>query len=287
MNEKIKIYISCHKACYVPKHSLLFPIYVGASLNCTLSDGMLRDDNGESISRENRRYCELTAQYWAWKNDDADFYGFFHYRRYLSFSQKNSAPYIIMKQPDEKTLIELGYDENQMKKMIESYDVIAPVAENMYASVMDQYQRTAHHDIMDLELIRDIIEKQFPEYKQAAEEYLCSSRFYFCNMFIMKKEIFHHYCEWLFGILNEFDKRTDFSKYTGKAVRVDGYLGERLFGIYFTWLKKNRDIKWTELSRVHFEAFPGETDNFRQMKRVNYLLPPGTRRRSIVKKLFK
>ena len=40
---------------------------------------------GENIYPKNPDYCELTAQYWAWKNIDCDYYGFFHYRRYLTF----------------------------------------------------------------------------------------------------------------------------------------------------------------------------------------------------------
>ena len=36
-------------------------------------------------------FNELTVQYWAWKNVQADYYGLCHYRRYLSFS-KNTFP---------------------------------------------------------------------------------------------------------------------------------------------------------------------------------------------------
>ena len=36
----------------------------------------------------NSAYCELTTQYWVWKNIDADYYGFIHYRRFLSFADK-------------------------------------------------------------------------------------------------------------------------------------------------------------------------------------------------------
>ncbi|WP_419822129.1 DUF4422 domain-containing protein [Anoxybacterium hadale] len=287
MNSKIKIYISCHKDCYVTNHPLLFPIHVGAALDSAPIPGMLRDDYGDNLSKCNRSYCELTAQYWAWKNDYADFYGFFHYRRYFSFSKKSPRPYIIRKQPDDVTLTELGFAENQMRKLIESADVIAPLAENMYINVKEQYRTTEHHDLRDLELIKEIIAKQYPEYLAAADKYLSGNLFYFCNMFIMRKEIFNQYCSWLFSILEEFDQHTDFSKYTGKAARVDGYLGERLFGIYFTWLKQNPSIKYIELARVHFEAFPGETDNFKQMRRINLILPPGTRRRSMVKRFFR
>ena len=84
---KIKIYIACHKPCHIPKNDLLFPIQVGAAISNNRLEGMLHDDEGDNISAKNKSYCELTAQYWAWKNDEADYYGFFHYRRYFSFPQ--------------------------------------------------------------------------------------------------------------------------------------------------------------------------------------------------------
>ena len=81
----LHIYISCHKMCYVPKFSFLRPIQVGTAISDVSLD-MLHDDIGANISEKNRSYCELTAQYWAWKNDnDVDYYGFWHYRRYMSF----------------------------------------------------------------------------------------------------------------------------------------------------------------------------------------------------------
>ena len=88
MTENIKIFISCHKKCYIPKHDLLVPIQVGSALSNKRFANMLHDDEGENISEKNKSYCELTAQYWAWKNAEADYYGFFHYRRYMSFADE-------------------------------------------------------------------------------------------------------------------------------------------------------------------------------------------------------
>ncbi|SFH06904.1 protein of unknown function [Desulfotomaculum arcticum] len=296
MSFSIKIYVSCHKDSYVSTHAMLFPIQVGAVLSKSRFGSMLYDDTGDNISFKNRSYCELTAQYWAWKNEEADFFGFFHYRRYLAFVKKSLVDccampkklpfaYKIYKLPDEITLEKLGYNTETMSNIISSYDVISPIAEEMYVSVYNHYQDTEFHDALDLDLVLEIIGEKYPEFQDAAQEYMNSTKHYFGNIYIMRKEIFHSYCKWLFKILETFDSRKDFSKYSGKAYRVDGYLGERLFGIYYTWLKKQPHVSWAELPRAHFEAFPGETDNFSVMKRINTFFPPGTRRRAWIKKL--
>lgn len=54
-----------------------------------LAQDMMADNTGDNISFKNKSYCELTTQYWAWKNVEAEYYGFCHYRRYFSFSSEN------------------------------------------------------------------------------------------------------------------------------------------------------------------------------------------------------
>lgn len=48
----------------------------------------MTDNTGDNISSKNKYYCELSTQYWVWKNIDSEYYGFCHYRRYLSMSDK-------------------------------------------------------------------------------------------------------------------------------------------------------------------------------------------------------
>ena len=121
---KIKLYVCCHRPAPVPEHPLLVPIQVGAALAGERFAGFLQDDAGENLSAKNRSYCELTAQYWAWKNQTADYYGFFHYRRYLYPDTRAVRPYRLAGEPALPLLEGLGYGE--FGSLIEHYDLIAP-----------------------------------------------------------------------------------------------------------------------------------------------------------------
>ena len=88
--KRVKIYISTHKPCDYVKNELFTLVQAGAALpGTTAIPDAVQDNTGDNISDKNPRFCELTTQYWAWKNQDADYYGFFHYRRYLSFAENN------------------------------------------------------------------------------------------------------------------------------------------------------------------------------------------------------
>ena len=68
---------------------------------------------------------------------------------------------------------------------------------------------------------------------------------------------------------------------TPQERRVDGYLAERLLGIYAAQLRREGGVRMLELPRVHFLS---REDYFRQ-RLLNAALPPGSRRRSVVKGL--
>ena len=141
----IKLFVCCHRLEQrVPNHPLLVPIQVGTVLADSRFPHFLHDDIGENISEKNHSYCELTAQYWAWKNIVADYYGFFHYRRYLYPDTMACNPYKIMGQPE---LTELGFQS--FPSLIEQYDLLAPKGENMFMSVWDHYASSPYHHIKD------------------------------------------------------------------------------------------------------------------------------------------
>ena len=273
----IQLFVSCHKTFPVPRNTLLHPIHVGAALSADSIAGFLRDDTGENISTLNRRYCELTGQYWVWKNVEADYCGFFHYRRYLYPDMAARRPYIIRSAPTEVELEHLGFRE--FPQLIGRYDLIAPIGEDMYISVRKHYASAPFHHAKDLSLVEQIIREQHPDYIPAMERYLSNSVCYFGNIFIMAKPVFDDYCRWLFAILAEFDRRVDIAGYGVQNLRVDGYLAERLFGIYYT--HRRGELRTLELPRVHFE----QDDRLRRKQEfINALLPPGSKRRAMAKR---
>ena len=273
----IRLYVCCHKKSVVPSHPLLVPVQVGAALTGERLPGCLPDNRGEHISEKNRSYCELTAQYWAWKNEDAEYYGFFHYRRYLYPGVGEKRPYRLEGTPTAALLEKLGYDD--LSKLVEGHDLILPMGEDMHLSVRAHYAAAPFHHGKDLALAETILEELHPEMKEAAEEYLSGTVQYFGNLFVMKRQLFFDYCGWLFPLLEEFDRRADTTGYSPQERRVDGYLAERLLGVYCTHRRKELSV--LELPRVHFEEDPAV---LKKKRLLNGLLPPGSKRRSLIKR---
>ena len=263
MKNKIKIYISCHKDCFLPNRSFLYPIQVGAKSAPERFPNILHDDEGDNISEKNPMYCELTAQYWAWKNDDADYFGFFHYRRYMNFSKKeldhNAFQDAELSFLNEKSLDLLDLNEDCVQKVVAQYDIIATTPVNLkklnppVVSNYIQYEITPYQHKEDLDVMLEIIQEKYPDYYKDAFDYLHSNFGYYCNMFIMKRDIFREYSTWLFHILEEHEKRRNYHNYDITGYRVSGYLGERLFGIWYNHQKKQGIYKYTELQRTLFQ----------------------------------
>lgn len=276
----IRVFVCCHKPSPVPESPLLRPLQLGAALAGEGFPGFLRDDAGENISAKNRSYCELTGQYWAWKNVEADYIGFFHYRRYLEPRPEARRPYRFARRPTRALLDRLGF--GGFPALIEKSDLVLPRPEDMFLSVREHYAAAPHHRGEDLRLMEAILRERQPDYAAAAERYLSGSEQLFGNIFIMRLEIFRAYCAWLFPLLEEFDRRADWQGRTAQEQRADGYLAERLLGVYVT--KHAPELRVQYLPRLHFDGIDARPD---WKRRAAYaLLPPSSRRRAAVKRLL-
>ena len=83
--QTVKILVASHKPYWMPSDPLYQPVQVGAAQHEHL-EGFAHDDEGDSISEKNPRYCELTALWWGWRNLSCDWLGLVHYRRHFAGS---------------------------------------------------------------------------------------------------------------------------------------------------------------------------------------------------------
>jgi Domain of unknown function (DUF4422) len=245
MKPKIKVLIATHNPLSQIETEIFIPIQVGASINKNIiKESYLKDNLGKHISEKNNTFNELTALYWAWKNLDYDIIGLAHYRRYLDlfhtkpFFKKDKIDVIINSYKDDPKLNLLKDAKKSSSKIIKiltTNDLI--IAKPSFCSINGKYCSIAedyahNHIASDWDSCMQIILEKYPEYKNSVESYLYNSnRFYICNMFIAKKEWFTTFCEWIFPILFEIEKKITISEDPFQR-RVTGFLSERLFTLY-------------------------------------------------------
>lgn len=260
-NIKIFVTHTPNRKSQMVENDIFQHIVAGAVYNKGKID-ILADNTGDNISEKNKSYCELTTQYWAWKNVDADYYGFFHYRRYLSFNDKQikEGDWGTIEYPflTEEAVNELGLNEKKIEQKVKNYDFL--IAKHINTKVMDgaksiydHYSRGYELHIEDYDLMLKIIDEKYPFLTECAKKYTKGKNFYPCNMFIMKKDLFNEFCEIMFGILEEFEKRADMSKYSREAYRVTGHLGERITGIFYEYILQRGNKKCAELQVALFK----------------------------------
>lgn len=262
-DQDVRIFVSTHKRVDLFDSKMLQPVQVGCALRDFRYDWALHDDEGENISTLNPMYCELTSQYWAWKNVDAPYIGFCHYRRYFDFAdvehQQNPFGEVMDARIDAESQAKYCLDDASISKVLEGVDIVTTVVQDIRsylgpnATLRSQYNAADHLYVEDLDHVVDILIKYHPEYAEDARAFLAGHTGCFCNMFIMKRDIFRAYCEWLFPLLEEFVDTTDMSKYSREGVRTPGHLSERLLNIYLNHqLRHHPEWKVKRLQCVHF-----------------------------------
>jgi hypothetical protein len=197
------------------------------SIGLIKSDGFL----------DNRMWSELTQIYYVWKHKElqTDYIGFAHYRRFFDF--KNDFP--------------------QFDKPIIPKHLVNPFNNYMQYDIC--------HNTGDLIKLMGIIQRKYPSYYVSFINMLDSHCYYPYNMFVLSKELFNKYCEFVFDTLLEFDKIigvnnnyinmiTHIGKYKEKYVeksgfplndyayqaRLYGFLAERLTTtFFFKYMKDN------------------------------------------------
>ena len=223
-SNNVSIYVLTHKKFDCPIDEMYLPLLNG-SINYNDDFGYLRDDSGDNISDLNKYYAEMTGEYWAWKNSDADIIGFCHYPSYLATN-------ISLKTLERK----------HSEEILKDHDIIMPNRVRMGMTNVDDIKKTRKYldygpYIEDYCKLRNILEKDYPDYLPYYDEMLNEKTCYWFNMFICRKELADDYFEWVFDILKKMESEIDFEKYPENQRRILGFLSERLINVY---IKKNQ-----------------------------------------------
>lgn len=273
----IKILVGFHKPFFTYQHPFLIPIHQGANKsNITLD--MQRDDVGENISDKNANFCELTAMYWLYKNVDAEYYGLFHYRRYMTDTVVTSSSFDKISQ-QFKTLHRLirafisrkplagygsryiAYNEEIFKKQMEAFEENLPVILSNHDIIMPRKiytQKTIYdayaskHDIAHLDKLMDIIQVKYPSIYPYVKQSMHEKEIYFANMFIMKKEYFTQYSEFLFTVLFDLEQNIEIPLDPYQA-RVFGFLSERLMKPFVDYVQAEKHAKIAEVETIFLD----------------------------------
>ena len=205
--EKIKILVAQHKEAEVFHNEVYIPIHVGKALSKT-ELGILCDDTGDNISHLNPYFCELTAQYWAWKNmHDVEYIGLCHYRRYFQteFTMEN------------------------VEQLMDGADIVLAksifFSENLYSNLS---RDLVPEDILAFFLY---MKGRFQNDQDVINFLINCNHFNPCNMFVCKKSLYDEFCQWQFSILYDLFEILPKSPYV-REQRLMGYLAELLLPMY-------------------------------------------------------
>ncbi|MDY5589235.1 MAG: DUF4422 domain-containing protein [Arcanobacterium sp.] len=262
--QDIRIFVSAHKEVALFESDILQPVQVGAAAAARRFSWAWHDDSGVNISERNPEYSELTTQYWAWKNVNAEYYGFCHYRRYFDFSAaahpENDYGEVMERRIDAETAAEYELNDAAIARSVQGWDIITSPLTDMNTHLggvgdpLTQWKKSPLLIDADFQRMIAIVREKSPEYAPDLDTFLGGHEACFCNMFIMRKEIFHEYCAWLFPLLDEYMGQTNMEHYSVEARRTPGHLSERLLNVFLIHAQRMRPtLKVKQLQCVHFE----------------------------------
>lgn len=207
------IFTMTHKKFIPPADKMYVPLHVGKEGKEDL--GYLGDNTGDHISHKNSYYSELTGVYWVWKNFcESENVGICHYRRFLV----NDAGKL--------------FAETEIESLLTRFDLITTKTLTMRYPYYDGFSK--NHNLRDLQVAMEVICEMYPDYAQLLQEMVHKRETWFGNIMICKKAVFDEYCNWLFPIFFEMEKRIDVEDYDDYHKRIYGFISEFLLFVWAT-----------------------------------------------------
>lgn len=256
MKQKTLICVLSHKDVKTPDDPIYVPIEVGA---CKREDHFYPnlDNTGDNISEKNDSYCELTGIYWAYKNNEYEYFGTAHYRRYLMngfFSGKN---------------LDNVLNEEKIEKLLSKYDILVPSKIVMIIHT-NYYHYVIHHKREALDITEEIIKTDYPSFYKSYKKVMRRVWGHYFNMFVTRKDLAQDYLDWLFELLGKVESRIDLDEYVGQDKRVFGYIAELMLDTYIDAKKlRYKDVRFANMSSHYiWNMFKGALKNKKEKKRL-------------------
>lgn len=221
----MSIYIASHKTTPSPSSDLYKKIALGGNF---VDKTDFTDDTGENISFLNRDYCELTATFWLWKNCMDEYIGLCHYRRYFNFIplQSNNSLIEATFTDEVQTILEDQKQEQNLKKILNRYDLIIP--RTLYEPISLEHSYKNSHRMDEWDIMIKNLDLLYGKNRHGLD---VDNRFHLGNMIICKKNTFDLYASQLFFIINnvyrELGAADPIENARYQPYRYPGYLAER------------------------------------------------------------
>ena len=239
MDKKIMIMVPTIKKYKFPFFfTFYYPIQVGRD-ETDEELGYICDNTGDNISYKHRFYSELSAVYWAWKNCEYDYLGLCHHRRYFAGKTKNN-----IEKPFSKVL-----SKEELECLLSKCPVIL-AKKRHYVIETKESQFIHSHGKKEMDICRSVISELYPDCLCVFNKVMKRTWQHNYNMFVMDRYTANSYCEWLFAILFEIEKRIDLNTYNDPySARILGYLGERLLDVFIEY----KHISYQEVKVIMLE----------------------------------
>lgn len=197
INNDVDIFIYSHIPFKPLVSNPVYKILTNSHENFDTHMPLFRDYEGEdNISDKNVMYNEYSGFYWLWKNYPLKKYiGLNHYRRYYEW---------LDNVPNIDQLFK--YFNIILNKPI-TLSCPLTAGGGTKGQIMDN--RTWYgwwHNIEDYELLEQLYHEKFPEFIDGFNKMDKSNYIYNSSMFTMTKEMFIEYCEYVFTVLDEYNK---------------------------------------------------------------------------------
>ena len=218
----------------------------GISDEEALDRGWFYDKTKVNISDQNPWYCELTAQYWGWKNikDKNQITGLVHYRRFFFDYKKNSQTF-----RDDILTLESARRYLDRYKVILSFPTVKyPGNSSLYRGVPEEKQ-DKHWVIID-----KIIKENYPDLYPTFEKIIYGRFITWGNMLVTSKAIFDEYSAWIFEVLQKYDAEIE-KRGEDRIPRVDGFLSELLLTTWMYSRFKKKEILFLEVRNTETDSF--------------------------------